>query len=67
MSGKGRNTVHGFRTGFEYDSDVIQVDDFNNLKFSFDNTGLLHSSNDTRLKFDGIGLTMASGGESFLR
>lgn len=59
-SGNGRNTIHGFHEGFGYDDDVIQVDDLDNLKFKFYNDGLILTSNDSRLKFDGIGTTSAS-------
>ena len=63
-SGDGRNTVHGFHEGFGYDGDVIQVNDFNNIKFKFDNDGLLLTSKDSRLKFDGIGITFATPNDS---
>lgn len=63
-SGEGRNTVHGFHEGFGYDGDVIQVNDFNNLKFKFDNDGLLLTSNNSRLKFDDIDITSATPDDS---
>ena len=63
-SGNGRNTIHGFHEGFGYDGDVIQVKDFNNLKFKFDTDGLLLTANDSRIKFDGIGITSATTDDS---
>lgn len=63
-SGNGRNTVYGFHEGFGYDSDVIQVNDFNNFKFKFDTDGLLLTANDSRLKFDGIGIASATTDDS---
>lgn len=63
-SGDGRNTVYGFHEGFGYDGDVIQVKDFNNLKFKFDTDGLLLTANDSRIKFDGIGITSATTDDS---
>ena len=59
-SGNGRNTVNGFHEGFGYDGDVIQVNDFNNISFKFNTDGLLLTSNDSRLKFDGIGIASAT-------
>lgn len=63
-SGESKNTVHGFHEGFGYDGDVIQVKDFNNLKFKFDTDGLLLTANDSRIKFDGIGITSATTDDS---
>lgn len=63
-SGNDRNTIHGFHEGFGYDGDVIQVKDFNNLKFKFDTDGLLLTSNDSRIKFDGIGTASATTDDS---
>lgn len=62
--GNGRNTVHGFHEGFGYDADIIQVDDFNNFKFNLDTDGLLLTANDSRIKFDGIGITSAATDDS---
>ena len=64
MSGKGRSTVHGFNTG--YDGDCVKIDDLNAVKFKFDTNGRRLTSNDARLNFDGIGLTMADSGEKIL-
>lgn len=57
LSDKGRNTVQGFRTGFDFDSDCVKIDKISNIKFDFKNDGLILTSNDSRLQFDGIGTT----------
>ena len=54
LSGKGRNTVHSFQEGFDYD--CVQVADLSNVEFKFQTDGLLLKSGDSRLKFDGIGI-----------
>ena len=63
-SGNGRNTVHDFHEGFGYEGDVIQVDDFNNLKFKFENDGLLLNASDSRIKFNGMGIDSATTADS---
>ena len=57
LADKGRNTVQGFHAGFDSDSDCIKVDTISDIEFDFKNDGLILTSNDSRLLFDGIGTT----------
>ena len=59
LSNNGHNTVHGFNEGFDYDSDAVKVDDLGKIKFKFED-GLLLRSDDSRLKFNNIGIHTAS-------
>ncbi|MCR5833864.1 MAG: hypothetical protein K6G55_04360 [Selenomonadaceae bacterium] len=45
-----RNTVHGFNDGF--DGDIVQVNDLDNLEYSFSRGNLKFDSGTSRIKFD---------------
>ena len=53
LGDRGRNTVHGFNSGYE-DADAVQVNKLSSLAFIYGEEGLVMRSGSAQIAFDGL-------------